>query len=113
MKIDILEPKGLFFDPFDAKPIPESRVHSGIAENWPPQMAAEKGEALARESETFALCWHLGEDAVTAKCTLYSVHPEHDVGALARVFGGQGTPGAAEFDIPVNTLLKWLRYALR
>ena len=80
----------------------------GLAANCPPHLTSDVGHELATQSGTFGLCWHLGKEGTMAKCSLRS-NGGYDVSAIAKVFGGGGHRNAAGFEVPIETLLSWLR----
>jgi len=81
---------------------------AGHAANCPPHLTSDVGHALATQSGTFGLCWHLGREGTMAKCSLRS-NGEYDVSAIAKAFGGGGHKNAAGFEVPIDTLLAWLK----
>lgn len=80
----------------------------GLAANCPPHLTSDVGHELAVHSGTFGLCWCLSKEGMTAKCSLRS-NEDYDVSAIAKVFGGGGHRNAAGFEVPIQTLLGWLK----
>ena len=80
----------------------------GLAANCPPHLTSDVGHALATQSGTFGLCWALSNEGVVAKCSLRS-NGDYDVSEIAKVFGGGGHKNAAGFEVPITTLLGWLK----
>ena len=80
----------------------------GLAANCPPHLTSDVGHELATQSGTFGLCWTLSQTDLVAKCSLRSNAP-YDVSAIAKSFGGGGHAQAAGFEVPITTLLGWLK----
>lgn len=80
----------------------------GLAANCPPHLTSDVGHELANQSGTFGLCWTLSQTDLVAKCSLRSNAP-YDVSAIAKSFGGGGHAQAAGFEVPITTLLGWLK----
>lgn len=80
----------------------------GLSANCPPSLTSDVGHALATKCETFGLCWTFPQEGMTAKCSLRS-NGDYDVSAIAKVFGGGGHKNAAGFEVPIETLLSWLK----
>lgn len=80
---------------------------TGLAANCPPHLASDVGHELANRSRTYGLLWHLDKDG-RCKCSLRS-NGDYDVSAIAKVFGGGGHKNAAGFEVPIETLLGWLK----
>lgn len=87
---------------------PAVNAFGGFAANCPPHLTSDVGHELATKSGTFGLCWTLSQTGLTAKCSLRS-NGEYDVSAIAKVFGGGGHRNAAGFEVPIQTLLGWLK----
>ena len=81
---------------------------NGLSANCPPFLTSDVGHELANQSGTFGLCWTLSQEGLIAKCSLRS-NGEYDVSAIAKVFGGGGHRNAAGFQVPIETLLEWLK----
>lgn len=81
---------------------------NGLAANCPPHLQSDVGHELATQSETFGLCWTLSKEGLIAKCSLRS-NGDYDVSAIAKAFGGGGHRNAAGFEVPIQTLLGWLK----
>lgn len=81
---------------------------SGLAANCPPHLTSDVGHELANQSGTFGLCWTLAKEGMTANCSLRS-NGNYDVSPIAKAFGGGGHKNAAGFEVPVETLLGWLK----
>jgi hypothetical protein len=81
---------------------------NGLAANCPPHLTSDVGHELANKSGTFGLCWTLAKEGRTANCSLRS-NGDYDVSAIAKAFGGGGHKNAAGFEVPVATLLGWLK----
>lgn len=79
----------------------------GLAANCPPHLYSDVGHELANRSGTYGLAWHLDKDG-RCKCSLRS-NGDYDVSAIAKVFGGGGHKNAAGFEVPIETLLGWLK----
>jgi len=86
---------------------PEFGFH-GLAANCPPFLTSDVGHELAVQSGTFGLCWTLSKEGLVAKCSLRS-NGDYDVSAIAKAFGGGGHRNAAGFEVPIATLLGWLK----
>lgn len=80
----------------------------GLAANCPPHLTSDVGHQLANQSGTFGLCWTLSQTGYTAKCSLRS-NGGYDVSAIAKAFGGGGHKNAAGFEVPLSTLIGWLK----
>jgi hypothetical protein len=80
----------------------------GLAANCPPHLTSDVGHALATQSGAFGLCWALSKEGMVAKCSLRS-NGDYDVSEIAKVFGGGGHKNAAGFEVPITTLLGWLK----
>lgn len=80
----------------------------GLAANCPPHLTSDVGHELANQSGTFGLCWTLSQTDLVAKCSLRS-NGDYDVSAIAKAFGGGGHRNAAGFEVPIQTLLGWLK----
>lgn len=83
------------------------RWFNGLAVNCPPYAASDVGHELANQSGTFGLCWYMGRDG-KAKVSLRS-NGQYDVSAIAKAFGGGGHLNASGMEVPMETLLSWLR----
>ena len=81
---------------------------AGLAANCPPHLTSDVGHELANQSGTFGLCSTLSQTDLVAKCSLRSNAP-YDVSAIAKSFGGGGHAQAAGFEVPITTLLGWLK----
>lgn len=90
--------------------VAEQRCHllKGLAANCPRHLADDVGNELAKACGTFGLCWYLSSDGVTAFCSLRSIG-DYDVEAIAKTFGGGGHKNSAGFEVPIATLLEWLK----
>jgi len=80
----------------------------GLAANCPPHLTSDVGHELATQSGTYGLCWTLSQTDLVAKCSLRS-NGDYDVSAIAKAFGGGGHRNAAGFEVPIATLLGWLK----
>lgn len=80
----------------------------GLAANCPPHLTSDVGHELAEQSGTFGLCWTLSKDKPVANCSLRS-NGDYDVSAIAKAFGGGGHKNAAGFEVPIETLLGWMK----
>lgn len=80
----------------------------GLAANCPPHLTSDVGHELATQSGTFGLCWTLHKEKMVANCSLRS-NGDYDVSAIAKAFGGGGHKNAAGFEVPIGTLLGWLK----
>lgn len=80
----------------------------GLAANCPPHLTSDVGHELANKSGTFGLCWTLKKEGMIAACSLRS-NGDYDVSAIAKVFGGGGHKNAAGMEVPIDTLLRWLK----
>ena len=80
----------------------------GLAANCPPHLTSDVGHELAVQSGTFGLCWCLSQEGMTAKCSLRS-NGDYDVSVIAEAFDGGGHLNSAGFEVPINTLLGWLK----
>ena len=78
----------------------------GLACNAPPFLASDLGHALATQSGTYGLVWHLDADNLV-RCSLRS-NDDYDVSAIAKAFGGGGHKNAAGFSINLDILARWL-----
>ena len=83
-------------------------IFEGLAANCPPHLTSDVGHELANQSGTFGLCWTLSQTDLVAKCSLRS-NGDYDVSAIAKAFGGGGHRNAAGFEVPIQTLLGWLK----
>lgn len=90
-----------------AKPY-DGREFDGIAANCPPHLTSDVGYELATQSGTFGLCWCLSQEGLIANCSLRS-NGDYDVSAIAKAFGGGGHRAATGFEVPIATLLGWLK----
>jgi nanoRNase/pAp phosphatase (c-di-AMP/oligoRNAs hydrolase) len=81
---------------------------NGLAANCPPHLTSDVGHELANQSGTFGLCWTLSKEGLTAQCSLRS-NGDYDVSAIAKAFGGGGHKNAAGFEVPLETLVGWLK----
>ena len=79
----------------------------GLAANCPPHLTSDVGHELANQSGTFGLLWSIDKDG-QCKCSLRS-NGGYDVSAIAKAFGGGGHAQAAGFEVPITTLLGWLK----
>jgi hypothetical protein len=79
-------------------------VHAsyGLAVNAPPNLTSDSGHALAVQSGTFGLIYHIDHE-LKAKCSLRSTG-DYDVSALAKVYGGGGHKNAAGFECSLEVL---------
>jgi len=91
-----------------ANSLPGPCLLPGLAANCPPHLTSDVGHELANQSGTFGLCWTLSKTGLIANCSLRS-NGEYDVSAIATVFGGGGHRNAAGFEVPIQTLLGWLK----
>ena len=81
----------------------------GLAANVPGFLTSDVGHTLAQQSGTFALLWHITKDGFDrVKCSLRS-EGSYDVSTLAKHFGGGGHKNAAGFEVPMRTLMDWLK----
>lgn len=80
----------------------------GLVANCPPHLTSDVGHELAIQSGTFGLCWTLNKEGFVAQCSLRS-NGDYDVSAIAKAFGGGGHRNAAGFEVPIQTLLGWLK----
>lgn len=80
----------------------------GLAANCPPHLTSDVGHELANQSGTFGLCWTLHREKLVANCSMRS-NGDYDVSAIAKAFGGGGHRNAAGFEVPIETLLGWLK----
>ena len=80
----------------------------GLAANCPPHLTSDVGHELATQSGTFGLCWTLSREGLIAKCSLRS-NGDYDVSAIAKAFGGGGHLNASGMEVPIETLLSWLK----
>lgn len=83
-------------------------LYPGLAANCPPHLTSDVGHELANQSGTFGLCWTLNKDKPVANCSLRS-NGDYDVSAIAKAFGGGGHKNAAGFEVPIETLLGWMK----
>ena len=81
---------------------------NGLSANCPPHLTSDVGHELATQSGTFGLCWCLSREGMIANCSLRS-NGDYDVSAIAKAFGGGGHRNAAGFEVPIDTLLGWLK----
>lgn len=79
----------------------------GLAANCPPYAASDVGHELANQSGTFGLCWYMGRDG-KAKVSLRS-NGDYDVSVIAKSFGGGGHLNASGMEVPMETLMGWLK----
>ncbi len=86
----------------------EGFLASGLAANCPPHLTSDVGHELAKQSGTFGLCWTLSKEGMVAKCSLRS-NGDYDVSAIAKAFGGGGHKAASGFEVPIETLLGWMK----
>lgn len=87
----------------------DTSIVIALAANCPPHLTSDVGHELATQSGTFGLCWCLGKkDGLIAQCSLRS-NGDYDVSAIAKAFGGGGHKNAAGFEVPIETLLGWLK----
>lgn len=84
------------------------KLGSGLIANCPPFLTSDVGHELATQSGTFGLCWTFSQTGLTANCSLRS-NGEYDVSAIAKAFGGGGHRNAAGFEVPLATLIWWLK----
>lgn len=82
-------------------------MYVGFAANCPPHLASDVGHQLAKQSGTYGLLWYIDKDN-KCKCSLRS-NGDYDVSAIAKSFGGGGHKNAAGFEVPVETLLGWIK----
>jgi len=94
----------IYTSDFTREPGPD---FSGLAANCPPHLSSDAGHELATQSGTFGLLWHLDKYG-KCKCSLRS-NGDYDVSAIAKAFGGGGHLNAAGFEVPIETLLGWLK----
>lgn len=80
----------------------------GLSANCPAHLVSDVGHALATQSGTFGLCWTLGKNDLTVNCSLRS-NGDYDVSEIAKSFGGGGHRNAAGFEVPIETLLEWMK----
>jgi len=83
-------------------------TYNGLSANCPHHLTSDVGHEIATQSGTFGLCWHLGKEGTMAKCSLRS-NGDYDVSAIAKAFSGGGHRNAAGFEVPIATLLGWLK----
>jgi len=81
---------------------------TGLAANCPPHLTSDVGHELAVRSGTFGLCWTLANEGLIAKCSIRS-NGEYDVSDIAKALGGGGHRNAAGFEVPIETLLGWMK----
>lgn len=79
----------------------------GLAANCPPHLASDVGHQLANQSGTYGLLWFINKEGKCI-CSLRS-NGDYDVSAIAKAFGGGGHKNAAGFEVPVQTLLEWIK----
>lgn len=82
-------------------------MFDGLAANCPPNLVSDVGHELATQSGTFGLLWYINKDG-KCLCSLRS-NGDYDVSAIAKSFGGGGHKNAAGFEVPVETLLEWIK----
>jgi oligoribonuclease NrnB/cAMP/cGMP phosphodiesterase (DHH superfamily) len=80
---------------------------TGLSANCPPHLSSDVGHQLANRSETFGLLWYINKEG-KCLCSLRS-NGKYDVSAIAKKFGGGGHMNAAGFEIPIQTLLEWIK----
>lgn len=80
---------------------------AGLAANCPPHLASDVGHALATQCGTYGLLWHINKEG-KCLCSLRS-NGDYDVSAIAKTFGGGGHKNAAGFEVPIQTLLEWIK----
>lgn len=83
-------------------------IDRGLAANCPPHLTSDVGHELANQSKSYGLCWTLKKEGLVASCSLRS-NGNYDVSAIAKVFGGGGHRNAAGFEVPIKTLLGWMK----
>jgi len=86
----------------------EGTVYEGLAANCPHHLTSDVGHELAVRSGTFGLCWTLANEGHIAKCSLRS-NGNYDISSIAKSFRGGGHCNAAGFEVPMETLLGWLK----
>lgn len=79
----------------------------GLMANCPTHLTSDVGHELANQSGTFGLLWSITKDGHCA-CSLRS-NGDYDVSAIAKKFGGGGHKNAAGFEVPIKTLLGWMK----
>lgn len=89
------------------EPIRFYEFRRGLAANCPPHLSSDVGHELANQSGTFGLLWYIDKDN-RCKCSLRS-NGDYDVSTIAKAFGGGGHRNAAGFEVPIETLLEWLK----
>lgn len=82
-------------------------LYGGLAANCPPHLASDVGHALATQSGTYGLLWYINKEN-KCLCSLRS-NGDYDVSAIAKAFGGGGHKNAAGFEVPISTLLDWIK----
>ena len=85
----------------------EVQEAKGLAANCPPHLASDVGHQLANASGTYGLLWYISKEN-KCKCSLRS-NGDYDVSAIAKAFGGGGHKNAAGFEVPISTLLDWIK----
>lgn len=82
----------------------ECRIYDagGLAVNAPPNLTSDSGHALALQSGTYGLIYHIDHE-LKVKCSLRSTG-DYDVSALAKVYGGGGHKNAAGFECSLEVL---------
>jgi len=83
-------------------------IWEGLSSNCPSHLTSDVGQELANRSGTFGLCWTLANEGLIAKCSLRS-NGDYDVSSIAKSFGGGGHLRAAGFEVPIETLLGWMK----
>ena len=81
--------------------------YKGLTANCPPHLASDVGHALATQSGTYGLLWSITKEN-KCLCSLRS-NGDYDVSAIAKAFGGGGHKNAAGFEVPISTLLDWIK----
>jgi len=87
--------------------IPHYTSFSGLMSNCPAHLSSDVGHELANQSGTFGLLWSIRKDGKCG-CSLRS-NGDYDVSAIAKAFGGGGHKNAAGFEVPITTLLSWVK----
>lgn len=82
-------------------------TRKGLAANCPPHLASDVGHQLADQSGTYGLLWAINKEG-KCLCSLRS-NGDYDVSAIAKAFGGGGHKNAAGFEVPIETLLEWIK----
>ncbi len=108
MKCEIIDFNTVIgWEPGHCGDIPHYASFAGLAANCPPHLTSDVGHELANQSGTFGLCWTMDKDG-KVKCSLRS-NGNYDVSAIAKAFGGGGHKNAAGFEVPIETLLGWMK----